>query len=78
MATGLAQAPAGATAAQLLQEQASALDEEARRHKRLADHHRRQAQLVRQRLDRLTAACQALGIKLVIAPGHSPKEGTVR
>jgi len=70
---GSAQAP-GATAA-LLQEAADALVETARREKRSAATHRRNAAAARQRLARLEGACRELGIRLVIR--HSP-EGTDR
>jgi hypothetical protein len=67
---GTAQAPS-ATAAQA---RADALFQAAREHKRAARFHRRSAQEAMQELDRLRAECARLGIRLVIHPGHSPKE----
>lgn len=69
---GPAQAP-GATA--VLQAAADALDETARREKRAAAAHRRNAAAARARLAELQAHADALGIRLVIR--HSP-EGTGR
>lgn len=68
---------AQAPSAIALQDQARALDLEAREHKRLEAFHRRRARDARQRLARVEAACQALGIRLVIH-GHSPTGGTDR
>lgn len=59
-------APASARAQRLL--------DEAAQHKRLAAHHRRQAQRRMQALERLRTECAALGIHLIVN-GEAPEEG---
>lgn len=60
---GQAQAP---SAIAILEDQARALDADAREEKRLERLHRRRAQEARRRLAVLEATCRELGIKLLI------------
>ena len=46
----------------------------ARAHKRQAQQHRRMARSAMQQLDAFRAECARHGIRLLITPGHSPKE----